>query len=78
MSKENSKLSQEQLDIITNIFHQFDKNKNGSIDRGELKTFCLALNNQLGNAEFCDIFKEFDYDKSGFITLNEFIKSLCD
>ena len=65
MSKENSKLSQEQLDTITNIFHQFDKNKNGSIDRSELKTFCLALNYQLGNAEFCDIF-------------NEFIKSLCD
>lgn len=66
-------ISTEQLENITKIFYQFDKNKNNTIDKKELKTLSDALNTTLSNAELLDFFKEFDNDKSGFITLEEFI-----
>jgi Ca2+-binding EF-hand superfamily protein len=66
-------ISAEQLENITKIFYQFDKNKNNTIDKKELKTLSAALNTTLSNAELLDFFKEFDNDKSGFITLEEFI-----
>ena len=66
-------ISAEQLENITKIFYQFDKNKNNTIDKKELKTLSTALNTTLSNAELQDFFREFDNDKSGFITLEEFI-----
>ena len=66
-------ISQEQLENITTIFYQFDKNKNNTIDKKELRTLSIALNAELSSAELQDFFREFDNDKSGFITLEEFI-----
>jgi len=62
-----------QLTKITEIFYQFDRNNNDTIDRAELGELSIALNNALSTAELQDFFKEFDNDKSGFITLKEFV-----
>jgi Ca2+-binding EF-hand superfamily protein len=59
---------------IKKIFDQFDKDKNGYINKTELETLSKALNNPLSPAELCDLFKDFDEDRSGKISLKEFIK----
>tara|TARA_B100000780_G_C21003331_1_gene401482 strand:+ start:109 stop:336 length:228 start_codon:yes stop_codon:yes gene_type:complete len=59
---------------IHQIFTQFDKNNNNTIDKSELHTLCIALNNPLSPAELSDMFKNIDDDKSGLITWEEFIK----
>ena len=63
----------EQLASIQQIFEQFDRNKNGSIDRNELQNLCIALNDPLSSAELFDFFKNIDTDKSGEISWEEFI-----
>ena len=58
---------------IKQIFKQFDKNKNGCIDKKELYSLSNALNNTLSPAELSDLFKNFDEDASGEISWEEFI-----
>tara|TARA_B110000879_G_scaffold208998_1_gene295733 strand:- start:22 stop:249 length:228 start_codon:yes stop_codon:yes gene_type:complete len=67
------KLTQQEVDAIHNIFTQFDKNKNDSIDKKELSTLSIALNDPLSPAELSDLFKIIDTDNSGYITWKEFI-----
>ena len=59
---------------IKQIFDQFDKNKNGYIDKKELGTLSAALNEPLSPAELQDFFKNVDKDYSGKISWDEFIK----
>ena len=58
---------------IKNIFEQFDKDKSQTIEKAELETLCIALNDPLSPAELTDFFKQVDADKSGKITWQEFI-----
>ena len=68
------KFSKEELERIKQIFNQFDKNKNNTIEKNELATLAIALNNSLSRAELQDFFKEFDKDNSSTITWEEFIE----
>mgnify|MGYP006152447051 CR=1 FL=1 len=68
------KFSKEELERIKQIFNQFDKNKNNTIEKNELATLAIALNNPLSPAELQDFFKEFDKDNSSTITWEEFIE----
>ena len=68
------KFSKEELERIKQIFNQFDKNKNNTIEKNELATLAIALNNPLSPAELQDFFKEFDKDNSSIITWEEFIE----
>jgi|TARA_B110000495_G_C22916270_1_gene535242 Ca2+-binding EF-hand superfamily protein len=45
MSTQN--LTNDEVDRIKQIFNQFDRNKNGSIDKKELYTLSIALNDPL-------------------------------
>ena len=65
--------SKEQILKIKNIFTQFDKNKNETIEKNELNALAIALNNPLSAAELHDFFRAIDFDKSGIITWDEFI-----
>lgn len=69
-----STLSEQETEFIKNIFHQFDKNKNGYIEKKELQTLAIALNNPLSSAELMDFLKAIDKDNSGQITWEEFIQ----
>ena len=62
---------------IQKIFDQFDKNNSGTIDRKELHSLSIALNNPLSPAELQDFFKAIDKDNSGLITWREFINYWC-
>tara|TARA_B110000902_G_scaffold143316_1_gene165265 strand:+ start:249 stop:461 length:213 start_codon:yes stop_codon:yes gene_type:complete len=59
---------------IKKIFDQFDKDKDGYINKKELNSLAIALNNQLSPAELQDLFRDLDIDNSGKITWEEFIK----
>ena len=59
---------------IKQIFNQFDKNKNGYIDKSELNSLSIALNDHMSPAELHDLFKNIDKDNSGRISWDEFIK----
>lgn len=61
-------------DRIKEIFNQFDKNKNNTIEKKELTSLLIALNNELSPAELQDFFSNIDTDKSNTITWEEFIK----
>jgi Ca2+-binding EF-hand superfamily protein len=65
--------STEQTLKIKNIFTQFDKNKNETIEKNELNSLAKALNNPLSPAELHDFFRAIDFNKSGIITWDEFI-----
>ena len=71
MSTQN--LTNDEVDRIKQIFNQFDRNKNGSIDKKELYTLSIALNNQLSPAELQDFMRAFDKDNSSSISWEEFI-----
>ena len=59
---------------IKKIFDQFDRDKDGYINKTELNKLAIALNNPLSPPELQDLFRDLDIDKSGKITWEEFIK----
>ena len=67
-------LTEEEIAKIKQIFNQFDKNNNNTIEKKELLALALALNNPLSNAELQDFFKIIDKDHTSTITWEEFIK----
>jgi Ca2+-binding EF-hand superfamily protein len=69
--------SKEQILKIKNVFTQFDKNKNETIEKNELNSLAMALNNPLSPAELYDFFGAIDVDMSGVITWDEFINYWC-
>ena len=66
-------LSPAHIEAIRNIFNQFDKDKSGTIEKKELATLCIALNDPLSPPELQDFFKQVDKDNSDKITWQEFI-----
>ena len=63
---------------IKEIFNQFDRNNNNTIEKKELMSLSIALNNELSPAELQDFFSNIDTDKSNTITWEEFIKYWSD
>lgn len=66
--------SEQEINAIKTIFHQFDRNNNGYIEKKELHSLSIALNNPLSPAELSDFFKAIDKDNSSQITWQEFIQ----
>jgi len=67
-------LTEAEIARIKQIFQQFDKNNNNTIDKKELAIFARALNDSITPAELHDFFKCLDKDNSSTITWEEFIK----
>jgi Ca2+-binding EF-hand superfamily protein len=67
-------MTEEEIARIKQIFNQFDKNKNNTIEKKELQTLAIALNDPLSPAELQDFFKKIDKDNSTSITWEEFIE----
>jgi Ca2+-binding EF-hand superfamily protein len=62
------------MEKLRQIFDRFDQNKNGYINKKELGTLAIALNNPLSPAELHDFFSKVDADNSGKISWEEFVK----
>lgn len=69
-----SNLSNEEIERIKSVFNQFDKNKNDTIEKTELKTLSIALNDPLSQAELFDFFRQIDENNNGIISWDEFIR----
>ena len=67
-------LTNNEVERIKQIFNQFDKNKNGTIEKKELSTLCIALNDPLSPAELHDLMSAYDEDNSSNISWEEFIQ----
>lgn len=59
--------------IIDNIFEQYDKNKNGYIDRDELKQLILDCDLNVDKINIDSIFDLIDTDKNNYISKDELI-----
>ena len=63
---------------VDNIFHKYDTNKSGHLDKDEAEKFLTVLYGDTGLDPSVkkDIFNIFDENKDGFITKQEFIDAL--
>ena len=70
-------LNEQQIEEIYNAFIVFDKDKSGSIDKGELKDALKAMGVHLKKTEVDDLMVEMDKDGSGTIDKDEFINLMA-
>lgn len=67
----NSGMSAEEHDRLRTLFHAYDVDNSGRIERSEFVTICSEL--QVSAAEAERIFNRLDADSDGTVTLQEFI-----
>ncbi|KAM7392039.1 hypothetical protein PAMP_022682 [Pampus punctatissimus] len=66
----------EEQDRLRSLFHAYDLNNSGRIERNEFLTICAQLH--VSAAEADKIFNRLDVDKDGTVTLLEFINGFHD
>ncbi|XP_045186569.2 calmodulin-A-like [Mercenaria mercenaria] len=59
---------------LSNAFKIFDKNGNGTVEKGELKKVLTSIGDKLTDAEVDQMFREADINKDGLIQYKEFTK----
>uniref|UniRef100_A0A3Q4MPJ2 RAS and EF-hand domain containing n=1 Tax=Neolamprologus brichardi TaxID=32507 RepID=A0A3Q4MPJ2_NEOBR len=71
-----SGMSAEEQDRLRSLFHTYDVDNSGQIERNEFLTICAEL--QVSAAEADRIFDQLDVDNDGTVTLQEFISGFHD
>ncbi|XP_029296107.1 ras and EF-hand domain-containing protein [Cottoperca gobio] len=69
-------MSAEEQDRLRSLFHAYDVDNSGRIERNEFLTICAEL--QVSAAEADQIINRLDVDKDGTVTLQEFISGFQD
>jgi len=59
-------------EALRKVFDSFDKDKNGSIDIGEIKALAKELGHEITDSDVQKIFSEIDTNKDGKISFEEF------
>jgi Ca2+/Na+ antiporter len=60
-------------DLLADAFYNYDNNSNGQLDRNETFVFFRDFHETITEDEMDRLFKKFDVDESGYISLDEFI-----
>lgn len=60
-------------EILADAFYNYDYNGNGELDRNETFVFFRDFHEAISEEEMDRLFKKYDADNSGFISLDEFI-----
>jgi len=63
---------------LKSFFHRYDKNKDGTIDRYELRLLLKDVGEDMNEEAFDKFLKEIDTDGSGIIDFNEFAVAMKD
>lgn len=61
---------------LTSLFHDYDVDNSGWIDKKEFSNICREL--QVPSQEAEDIFNRLDVDKDGTVTMEEFLNGFKD
>lgn len=69
-------MSAEEQERLRSLFHTYDVDNSGQIERNEFLTICAEL--QVSTAEAERIFNRLDVDQDGTVTLLEFISGFHD
>ncbi|KAG8011956.1 Ras and EF-hand domain-containing protein, partial [Nibea albiflora] len=69
-------MSSEEQDRLRSLFHAYDADNSGRIERKQFLTICAEL--QVSAAEADRIFNRLDVDQDGTVTLQEFINGFHD
>ena len=69
-------MSAEEQSRLRSLFHAYDLDNSGQIDRGEFLNICAEL--EVSQAEADQIFNRLDVDNDGAVTLPEFISGFYD
>lgn len=72
----SSHTSEEQERRLTSLFHAYDADSSGSIEKNEFFTICQELH--VPPQEAYGIFSRLDADNDGTVTLEEFISGFQD
>jgi len=67
MSKKNADITPEQLNELKEVFKHFDKNRDGTLGRLELKACLQALGDEPSETELNDIMAAVDQDGKGVV-----------
>lgn len=69
-------MSEEERTRLTALFHAYDVDNSGEIEKNEFFTICQELCVPTQEAE--DLFNRLDVDKDGTVTLEEFIRGFSE
>ena len=60
-------------EVLLEAFMKYDTDKNGTLDKYELKTFLQDFHETISDEDMDELFNKFDTDNSGTISFDEFI-----
>lgn len=60
-------------EVLADAFRSYDANGNGELDKIETQTFFRDFHETISDDEMDELFLKYDTDRSGFISLDEFI-----
>jgi Ca2+-binding EF-hand superfamily protein len=63
---------------LSMVFRLFDSNKDGSINRDELSSALRSIGKKVTNAKMNKIFERADKDKTGSITVQNFVDYMIE
>jgi len=72
MKKKSSET--DQTEALKEAFKIFDRNKNGYIEKSELKSVTTTMGQKLTDEEFAEFWREADVNNDGKLDYDEFIK----
>ncbi|XP_046543709.1 calmodulin-4-like [Haliotis rubra] len=68
-----NQLTLKQMQMYTKMFKEVDLNHDGRLNRSEVKGLCVELGFSYDDSQVKQLFSELDKDKSGDVTLDEFL-----
>ena len=75
-SPKGYEIDREKINELNEHFNELDVNKNGTLDKKELKKLLILSGEEITNELLDEIFELFDSDENGRITWREFIEGI--
>jgi calmodulin len=63
---------------LKRTFNEFDKDRSGKIDKGELKSALESLGKRVNDASLTKLIQQVDVNQDGQIDFTEFVQLACE